>query len=76
MSSKQILSASHTWWSSCGQTGVNDVGWRIDYQVATPAWAAKARLAEIYTSKRFSDHATLIIDYSAPAAGGGARKRE
>jgi hypothetical protein len=27
--------------------------------------AAKARLAEIYTSERFSDHATLIIDYSA-----------
>jgi hypothetical protein len=27
--------------------------------------AAKAWLAEIYTSKRFSDHATLIIDYSA-----------
>jgi exodeoxyribonuclease-3 len=39
------------------------VGWRIDYQIATPGIAAKAVKASIYKAKRFSDHAPLIIDY-------------
>jgi len=40
------------------------VGWRIDYQIATPGIGAKARRAEVYTRKRFSDHAPLVIDYA------------
>ena len=40
-----------------------NVGWRIDYQIATPGVAAKARAASIYKTKRFSDHAPLIVDY-------------
>ena len=40
-----------------------NVGWRIDYQVATPGIAATARAASIYRNRRFSDHAPLIIDY-------------
>jgi exodeoxyribonuclease-3 len=39
------------------------VGWRIDYQIATPAIAAKAHASSIYKNRRFSDHAPLIIDY-------------
>jgi len=39
------------------------VGWRIDYQIATPDFAAKAKQASIYKEERFSDHAPLIIDY-------------
>jgi exodeoxyribonuclease-3 len=39
------------------------VGWRIDYQVATPTIAARARETSIYKAERFSDHAPLIIDY-------------
>ena len=42
------------------------MGWRIDYQIATPGIAATARKASIYTAKRFSDHAPLIIDYADP----------
>ena len=30
----------YTWWSNRGQAFDNDVGWRIDYQLATPALAA------------------------------------
>jgi exodeoxyribonuclease-3 len=55
---------SYTWWSNRGQAWANNVGWRIDYQIATPGLAAKARRVEIYKSRRFSDHAPLIIDYS------------
>jgi len=53
----------YTWWSNRGQAWAKNVGWRIDYQIATPGIAAKARAASIYKAKRFSDHAPLIIDY-------------
>jgi exodeoxyribonuclease-3 len=55
---------SYTWWSNRGQAWANNVGWRIDYQIATPGLAAKAKRVEIYKARRFSDHAPLIIDYS------------
>ncbi len=53
----------YTWWSNRGQAWAKNVGWRIDYQLATPRIAALARRAEIYKSQRFSDHAPLTIDY-------------
>jgi len=53
----------YTWWSNRGQAWANNVGWRIDYQIATPGVAATARRESIYLKKRFSDHAPLIIDY-------------
>jgi exodeoxyribonuclease-3 len=53
----------YTWWSNRGQARTKNVGWRIDYHIATPAVAATARRAEIYTAQRFSDHAPLTIDY-------------
>jgi len=53
----------YTWWSNRGRAWEKNVGWRIDYQVATAGIAAKAKAAAIYTNRRFSDHAPLIIDY-------------
>jgi exodeoxyribonuclease III len=53
----------YTWWSNRGQAWAKNVGWRIDYQIATPGIAARAREARIYTARRFSDHAPVIIDY-------------
>lgn len=53
----------YTWWSNRGQAYAKNVGWRIDYQVATPAFAAKAVQASVYKEEKFSDHAPLIIDY-------------
>jgi exodeoxyribonuclease-3 len=53
----------YTWWSSRGQARAKNVGWRIDYQLATPGMAALARRESIYLAQRFSDHAPLIIDY-------------
>ena len=53
----------YTWWSNRGRAWAKNVGWRIDYQVATPGIAATARTASIYRNRRFSDHAPLIIDY-------------
>ena len=53
----------YTWWSNRGQAWAKNVGWRLDYQLATPGIAATATRAEIYKAKRFSDHAPLTIDY-------------
>lgn len=56
----------YTWWSNRGQAWAKNVGWRIDYQIATPGIAATARAASVYKETRFSDHAPLIIDYDWP----------
>lgn len=56
----------YTWWSNRGQAWAKNVGWRIDYQIATPGIAARARSASIYKAQRFSDHAPLCIDYDWP----------
>lgn len=54
---------SYTWWSNRGQAWANNVGWRIDYHLATPAWAHTAQHVEIEKAVRFSDHAPLSITY-------------
>ena len=53
----------YTWWSNRGQAWAKNVGWRIDYQVATPGIAKSALTESIFKDQRFSDHAPLIIDY-------------
>lgn len=53
----------YTWWSNRGQAWAKNVGWRIDYQIATPVIAACARKVKIYLDNRFSDHAPLTVDY-------------
>ena len=54
----------YTWWSNRGQAWAKNVGWRIDYHVATPGIAAQAKAVAIYKDERFSDHAPLTIDYA------------
>ena len=54
---------AYTWWSNRGQARANNVGWRIDYQLATPGLAALARDVGVFREQRFSDHAPLVIDY-------------
>jgi len=53
----------YTWWSNRGRAWEKNVGWRIDYQVATHRLGASVKKARIYTRRRFSDHAPLIMDY-------------
>ena len=55
--------ACYTWWSNRGQAYAKNVGWRIDYQLATPGLAATALHASVYKGEKFSDHAPLIVDY-------------
>ncbi len=62
----EATEACYTWWSNRGQAWAKNVGWRIDYQIATPGIAAAAVAASVYKAERFSDHAPLIIDYDWP----------
>ena len=55
--------ACYTWWSNRGQAYANNVGWRLDYHLATPAFAEKARTESIYKDQKFSDHAPITIAY-------------
>ncbi|MBX9849471.1 MAG: exodeoxyribonuclease III [Rhodocyclaceae bacterium] len=54
---------AYTWWSNRGQAWAKNVGWRIDYQVATPGISATVSRGAVYKDSRFSDHAPLTIDY-------------
>lgn len=56
----------YTWWSNRGQAYAKNVGWRIDYHLATPKIGDTARLCSIYKDEKFSDHAPLSIDYDYP----------
>jgi exodeoxyribonuclease-3 len=53
----------YTWWSNRGQAYAKNVGWRLDYHLATPKMATLAQRAAIYKEQKFSDHAPLTIDY-------------
>ena len=53
----------YTWWSQRGQAYAKNVGWRLDYHLATPAIAALARKVAIYKDEKFSDHAPITVDY-------------
>jgi exodeoxyribonuclease-3 len=51
----------YTWWSNRGAARANNVGWRIDYQIATPTLHVKS--CAITPTPRFSDHAPYTVDY-------------
>lgn len=58
----------YSWWSWMGNAFANDVGWRIDYQLATPGLARAALTGgtdrpESYEA-RLSDHAPVVVDYA------------
>jgi len=63
----------YTWWSNRGQARAKNVGWRIDYHIATPGVALTARSAEVFKGQWFSDHAPLTLDYPGLLAGLTAR---
>ncbi|MDO5628367.1 MAG: exodeoxyribonuclease III [Mobilicoccus sp.] len=57
----------YSWWSWRGQAFTNDVGWRIDYHLASPRLARSATQAvvdrEATYEERLSDHAPVVVDY-------------
>ena len=57
----------YTWWSFRGQAFDKDVGWRIDYQIASPELAALASASTVDRApsygERWSDHAPLVVTF-------------
>ena len=58
----------YTWWSWRGQAFDNDTGWRIDYQLASPALAATVKHYAVDRAaaydERWSDHTPVVVDYA------------
>jgi exodeoxyribonuclease-3 len=54
----------YTWWSNRGAARAKNVGWRIDYQLATPSLRGRLRACAIAPSPRFSDHAPYAVEYA------------
>ncbi len=52
-----------TWWSQRGKARENNVGWRIDYHVATAKLAGKCQKIWVEKEPKLSDHAPLIAIY-------------
>jgi exodeoxyribonuclease III len=55
--------AVYSWWSQRAGARQRDVGWRLDYQWATPSLAAGAVAFQIPRLPVFSDHAPVVVDY-------------
>lgn len=57
-----------SWWSWMGGAFDRDTGWRIDYQLASPGLARRARAAGTdrppSAAERLSDHAPVVVDYA------------
>lgn len=62
------LDGPYTWWSNRGRAFDTDTGWRIDYQLASPALAASALAYRVDRApshaERWSDHAPVVVDYA------------
>ncbi|MDR1666570.1 MAG: exodeoxyribonuclease III [Bacteroidales bacterium] len=56
----------YSWWSYRSQARAKDLGWRIDYQIATASLQEKIRDAGIMQSAEHSDHCpvTTTVDFS------------
>ena len=58
----------YTWWSQRGQAFDTDTGWRLDYQLATPALAASVTNYAVDRAaaydQRWSDHTPVVVDYA------------
>jgi exodeoxyribonuclease-3 len=55
----------YTWWRQWGGARENNVGWRIDYVLASPAAARRVRDAFIWPETLGSDHCPVGVDYDA-----------
>lgn len=53
----------YSWWTFRAGARGRNVGWRLDYQLATPSLARTVRSVDIPREPVFSDHAPVIVTY-------------
>ena len=54
----------YSWWSLRTGARARNVGWRLDYQLATPDVAATAYRGDIPREPVLSDHAPVELEYN------------
>ena len=53
----------YSWWSNRGRAREKDLGWRIDYVLASPDLAKRASNAWIEAKAGLSDHAPVFVEF-------------
>jgi len=53
---------AYTWWTAWGGARAKNVGWRIDYWLASPDIAKKVTNAQIHAEQMGSDHCPVSIE--------------
>jgi exodeoxyribonuclease-3 len=53
----------YSWWSNRSQARAKDIGWRLDYVLATPELAPRAKKAWIEKKANLSDHAPVWVEF-------------
>ncbi|RMG08548.1 MAG: exodeoxyribonuclease III [Planctomycetota bacterium] len=59
----------YTWWSQRGGARERNVGWRIDYALASPAAWPFVRAARVCAEVRGSDHCPILVDLDGAVLG-------
>ena len=54
----------YTWWSNRGKAREKNVGWRIDYHLASPSLKGTFKKCWIEREPKLSDHAPQILEFS------------
>ena len=54
----------YTWWTHWGNARANNVGWRIDYWLASTRLKAKIKSAKIHPEQTGSDHCPVSVEVS------------
>lgn len=52
----------YTWWTHWGNARANNVGWRIDYWLASKSLKAKIKSASIHPEQMGSDHCPVSVE--------------
>ena len=52
----------YTWWTHWGNARANNVGWRIDYWLASKSLKPKIKAAEIHPEQMGSDHCPVSVE--------------
>ncbi len=55
---------AYTWWTAWGGARANNVGWRIDYWLASESIAEKVKNPQIIATQMGSDHCPVSIEVS------------
>ena len=53
----------YTWWSQMTGARARDIGWRIDYVLASEALASRAKTSTVQREIGTSDHGPVVVEF-------------